>query len=195
MEGHDHRGSRDAAHPRTRDGYIFLGWRRKAPTARTTGVTGSYTATKSITLYAVWQQDVPPAQTYTVVCVVSNGSAAVSANKAAQGEVVSVINLTPNSGYELGSITYQPEGGRAVDITATESFMMPAANVTVTVTFTKTETPPPADLFTDVADSSLCFYEARLLGRDNGITTGKTATTFAPYESAPVRRSSPSSGA
>ena len=49
---------------------------------------------------------------------------------------------------------------------------------------TPTPTPGPVgDLFTDVTDDSLYFYAPVYWARDNGITTGKTATTFAPYES------------
>ncbi len=40
---------------------------------------------------------------------------------------------------------------------------------------------PPQDLFTDVMDPTAYYYDAVYWARDNGITTGRTPTTFDPY--------------
>jgi uncharacterized repeat protein (TIGR02543 family) len=72
----------------------------------------------------------------------SNGTATVKVGtsevtEAAKGATVTV-DVAPATGYELDTLTYTPEGGSAVPITASNgvySFRMPAKNITVSATF------------------------------------------------------------
>ena len=77
-------------------------------------------------------------ETYTVsVSAGSNGSASVDKTSAAEGETVTVT-ISPNSGYELGSISAVDASNNQVTLNGsgnTRTFTMPASNVTVTVTF------------------------------------------------------------
>ena len=68
----------------------------------------------------------------------TGGSAAASVSSATAGTTVTV-RFTPNDGYTLSKITWQPEGGTATTITSSKSFTMPSKNVTVNVTFKRVE--------------------------------------------------------
>lgn len=72
---------------------------------------------------------------FTVTCnTAENGKVKADKESAAEKETIT-LEVTPEEGYELESLSYTPEGGDAVDITSAKSFTMPAANVTVTATF------------------------------------------------------------
>ena len=71
---------------------------------------------------------------------VSNGTASLTKTSALRGDVIEVT-AKPDTGYELDKVTYTPEGGKAVDITDTKSFVMPNSDVKVNVTFKKTAVP------------------------------------------------------
>ncbi len=81
----------------------------------------------------------------TVASGITNGT--VSADKATAAEHDTVkLTVTPANGYEIGTVTYTPDGGSPVTITPVNgvySFEMPAANVTVNATFTASATPEP----------------------------------------------------
>ena len=109
------------------DGKQFKAW-KIAGTEYPAGT--AYAVKAATTAFAVWEE-----KTYTVTLrSPASGSASVSAASAAEGTEITVT-ATPASGYELQKITYTPEGGSAVDITAAKSFKMPASNVTVDVSF------------------------------------------------------------
>ncbi|MBR1804087.1 MAG: hypothetical protein IJ775_04195, partial [Muribaculaceae bacterium] len=67
-----------------------------------------------------------------------NGTVVADKTDAEEGETVT-LTVTPDEGYELGTLTYTIEGAEPVAIENNE-FVMPAAPVTVTATFT--EIPP-----------------------------------------------------
>ena len=71
---------------------------------------------------------------------VKNGSASLSKETALPEDEITVT-VKPDTGYELDKVTYTPEGGKAVDITDTKSFVMPNSDVKVNVTFKKTAVP------------------------------------------------------
>lgn len=73
----------------------------------------------------------------------SNGSFIVSPTSAAKDTEVTVTTK-PDSGYEVDTVTYTPEGGSAITVPSsnnTYKFKMPDANVKVNVTFKASSTP------------------------------------------------------
>ena len=62
-----------------------------------------------------------------------------------EGARIEVV-ATPASGYEIDKITYTPEGGSEVDITADAAFAMPAANVVVNAEFRALPPTEPLEL-------------------------------------------------
>nr|MCR4670412.1 Ig-like domain-containing protein [Saccharofermentans sp.] len=73
--------------------------------------------------------------TYNVkVASATNGKVTVSKTSCASGTEVKVT-VTADKNYVLDKLTYTPEGGKAVDITSSKKFTMPAKNVTVNATF------------------------------------------------------------
>ena len=132
-------------------GYSFAGWNTvKDPTTENPGNVyvdeasfnlSSYA--ENVTLYAQWS-----ANPYTVSVdssIDSNQGSVTAANAdGISGTSANVydtikVTVTPKPGYEIGTVTYTPEGGTPEEIIAadgTYSFTMPAANVTVKATFT-----------------------------------------------------------
>ena len=119
------------------------------------------------------------------------------------------MTASANSGYELDSISARTSNDGNVTLSnqgnGRYTFTMPAANVTVSVSFKRIQTSEPSTTipttppkpsipiqvleppttsnpFTDVAESAY-YYDAVLWALDNGITNGKTATTFEPTDS------------
>ena len=95
---------------------------------------------KHITIYAKFR-----AIDYTVSVSedIVGGSITADKETAIIGETVT-LNVTPDIGYALDSLTYTPEGGEPVQIPETEgvySFTMPAANVTVDAVFASAPIP------------------------------------------------------
>ena len=81
----------------------------------------------------------------TVDSGITNGTVSASPTTAAAGATITLA-VSPNTGYEIGTVTYTPAGDSAVTISpvyGVYSFQMPAANVTVNATFTASSTPEP----------------------------------------------------
>jgi len=74
-------------------------------------------------------------ETYTVKInsTISNGTVTADKTQAAAGETVA-LTVTPDTGYELSSISVY-QSGTKVDINSDNTFTMPAGNVTVNATF------------------------------------------------------------
>ena len=113
-----------------RKNYVFKGWY----TAKTGGtkVTTNTVFTADTTVYAQWDG-------YNVnVSNTSGGKVSVSHNEAAGGETVE-ITVTPNSGYQMKTLTVTYANGKNVTVLTDNngkySFVMPEGDVTVKVTF------------------------------------------------------------
>ena len=122
------------------------------------------------------------AKTYAVTTpAVENGSVSVSTKSAAQGSTVT-ITVTPDSGYALDRLTVTDAKGAAVAVTALGdgkyTFTMPAAQVTVQASFALSA-PATVGGFTDVAANAY-YADAVAWAVEQGVTSGMTATTFAP---------------
>lgn len=123
----------------TRNGYTFDGWVVSATTfgwdANTygsgTSVTGKW---GDVTLVAKWS-----ANPYTVSVKegIQNGTVTLSKYSANIDDVIT-ITATPNTGYEIDTVTYTPVGSSAITVdpdNGVYSFTMPATDVTVNVAF------------------------------------------------------------
>ncbi|MDR0813700.1 MAG: S-layer homology domain-containing protein [Oscillospiraceae bacterium] len=118
------------------------------------------------------------------------------ANEAEKNETVTVYVTAP-AGKELDKLTFTPNGGSAVDITAAKSFVMPNANVVISAVFKdKAGVTPPGDdtpegntpwtnPFADVQAKDWFAGAVEYVSK-NGLMAGVSTTEFAP--GAPMTR-------
>ena len=116
----------------TREGYVFQGWATTADGSVAYDDEGLVTfKRRTTTLYAVWALN-----SYTIT-LVQPGGGTVNTSPAATaeyGEIVTVV-VTPDSHHTFGSITVTKNSGGTVSLSGsgvTQTFTMPADNVTVT---------------------------------------------------------------
>ena len=131
----------------------------------------------------------------------ANGSVKLSKTKAEKGDTVT-ITATPDTGYQVASVTVTDADGKSVDVTknsdGTYSFKMPDKKVKISVVFEKiaaepepepepTPEPEPASdrPFKDVKETDW-FYEAVYYCYDQGWFKGVSDTEFDPK--APMTR-------
>lgn len=126
------------------------------------------------------------AATYPVTTPTSaaNGKVSVSPQNAKAGAVVT-ITATPNSGYELKSLTVTDQNGKAIALTdngdGTYSFTMPDGKVNVSTDFQAQQQPTPSTGFADVAAGTY-YADAVQWAVEQGITNGTAPATFSPEE-------------
>ncbi|MCI8827976.1 MAG: S-layer homology domain-containing protein [Ruminiclostridium sp.] len=116
----------------------------------------------------------------------TNGKVSVTPTAPSKGATVT-INLTPDDGYQVGTVTVTDKDGKAVELTKVSdtkyTFTMPDGKVTVKATFTKVEEPvEPVEPFVDVSKSDY-FYDAVMWAVEKNITTGDGINTFSPNKS------------
>ena len=108
-----------------------------------------------------------------------NGDVSVSPKNAKAGDTVT-ITVTPDNGYELGSISAKDANGNTLKLTDKGSgkytFTMPASKVIVSAEFTAVQTTPA---FADVA-SGAYYADAVDWAVKNGITNGTSEGIFSP---------------
>lgn len=113
----------------------------------------------------------------------SHGKVSLSANNAPKGSTVT-IQLTPDKGYQVGTITVRDKTGAILEVTRVSdtqyTFVMPEGKVTVTAEFVESTTAPI--VFTDVKSSDY-FADAVQWAVEQGITNGTGATQFSPNAS------------
>ena len=130
----------------------------QAVTLNGSGNTRTFTMPASdVTVSATFKASV-----YTVsVSSVSNGSIAANTTSATMGETVT-LTISPNNGYELGSLSVVDGSGTAVQVGGTgntRTFTMPANNVTVTGNFVKERTYVSASI-SSTGYATFCSEEA-----------------------------------
>jgi len=107
----------------------------------------------------------PAATKYTVTAnAATNGKVAASATSAAKGTVVT-LTVTPNSGYELDTLTVKDASNVVLSITDNK-FTMPASNVTITATF----------------KAQAAKYSVNINSANNGKVTANTTSCVAGTE-------------
>ena len=90
----------------TRDNHAFKGWATSS--SATTGVTGSYTPTGNVTLYAIWEE----AATYTVTYNANGGTYAPDPQTTYIGESITIPSTIPTKEVSgTYTITYDANGG------------------------------------------------------------------------------------
>lgn len=109
----------------------------------------------------------------------SHGKVVVSPKDPGTDQTVT-ITTTPDTGYEVGTVTVTDKNGKTVPVTdiggGKYTFVQPKdAPVTVKVTFEKITGLP----FVDV-DKDAYYYDAVAWAVENNVTTGTSATTFSP---------------
>lgn len=118
------------------------------------------------------------AATYPVsVDKAENGSVTVSPKSAAKGGTVT-IEVKPDEGYELASVTVLDKDGKKLNVTLKNgkySFVMPDGKVSIKAEFAK----KGAMSFADVAANSW-YYDAVKYCFDNGLMNGVGEDKFAP---------------
>ena len=122
---------------------------------------------------------IPPVPSYLITLPdPDNGTVTADRTTARQGTEV-ILTVTPDRGYEVGSVTVTDFFGNAVDITrnsdGTYSFVMPYSQVTVSITFAAEE----PIVFTDVPEGAY-YYNPVYWAVENGITDGTSETEFSP---------------
>jgi hypothetical protein len=109
-----------------------------------------------------------------------NGAVSVNPAVAAKGETVT-ITVDPDTGYTLETLGVTDKNGKAIELTGKGDgkyiFKMPASKVTVQASFMDDNT--MLNFFVDVPADAY-YYDAVLWAAKSGITSGTTATTFAP---------------
>ena len=151
----------------TKEGYIFQGWTWGSQTKPQTTVTldaGSITG--DLTFTAHWQEDtpIPPAE-YTVTVKDSHAGDNSGAGSYDEGATVTIY-AGEYEGYTF--VGWTVTSGNVIlasNSSATTTFTMPAANVTVTANWTKDEEPEPtpSDVIT-VTPADIIIY----MGGDKG---------------------------
>lgn len=137
----------------------------------TTNADGTYTV----------MQDAPT--TYAVaVADTEHGAVTVRPRYAERGRTVTVT-VTPDDGYVLETLTVTDKNGNAVELTDKGSgkytFKMPGRRVEIKATFMEDNS--VLNFFVDVPNDAY-YYEAVKWAVENGITQGRTETTFCPED-------------
>ncbi len=126
-------------------------------------------------------QDAPT--TYAVaVADTEHGAVTVRPRYAERGQTVTVT-VTPDDGYVLETLTVTDKNGNAVELTDKGSgkytFKMPGRRVEIKATFMEDNS--VLNFFVDVPNGAY-YYEAVKWAVENGITQGRTETTFCPED-------------
>lgn len=169
----------------TRSGsYAFRYW---TDGTNTYAAGSEYTVTKETTLTAVWRytgSSSSSSSTVTPGALITisrpqHGSVTSSAGSSAIPGSNVMLTVTPDRGYELGSLSVRDSRGSELLLTnlggGKYSFTMPAGSVQVDASFRKVTSAS----FVDVLPSSY-YYDAVRWAVSNGITSGTSGITFSP---------------
>ena len=141
----------------------------------------SFTVNANVTLYAEWVENsspVTPGRSSVSVVRPDNGKVTVNPSAAKEGETVT-ITVTPDAGYELGSLTVSDSRGNQLPLSGSGSsftFVMPAGGAVVKAEFVKRSVS-----FGDVSANDY-FASAVAWAVEKGITDGVGGGMFGPYQ-------------
>jgi len=110
-----------------------------------------------------------------------NGSISLSAKRAAAGKEVT-INVKPDKGYELKSVTIIDAEGNKIDVVEKDgklTFVMPESKITVAAEFVEIGKVCPSEKFTDLA-ADTWYHDAVDFVIEQGMMSGVSADKFAP---------------
>lgn len=189
----------------TRTGYTFNGW--FISSSGGTPLAADAVFTEDTTVYAQWTaassnpdptpgpnnpvgptnpggswNDYTPTTTYTITTLTTpNGTVTVSPKSASKGSTVT-ITATPDTGYQLTTLTVTDNNGKEVSLTDKGSgayaFTMPGGKVSINAVFQPMET-SWSNPFTDVSTGAW-YYDAVKFVSENGLMNGVGNGLFAP---------------
>lgn len=189
----------------TRTGYTFNGWFTSASGGASLATDTVFA--KDTTVYAQWTavsvnpdptpgpnnpvgptnpgsswNDYTPPTTYTITTPTTpNGTVVVSPKSASKGSTVT-ITATPDTGYQLTTLTVTDNNGKEVSLTDKGSgayaFTMPSSKVSINAVFQLIKT-PWSNPFTDVSTGAW-YYDAVKFVSENGLMNGIGNSLFAP---------------
>jgi len=110
-----------------------------------------------------------------------NGSVTLSSKYAVEGKEIT-INVKPDEGYELKSVTVTDAKGNEIEVIEKNgvlSFVMPATKVTVKAEFVEADKVCASDKFSDL-DAGAWYHDAVDYVLEQGIMTGVAEDKFAP---------------
>ncbi len=107
-----------------------------------------------------------------------HGSVSASYSYCKAGNTVK-LTVNPDEGYELAELTVTDADGKAVEVAEDNSFVMPAAAVTVSAVFQAEGTEPLH--FDDVAEDAW-YHDAVYWAAGDGVAQGKDEHIFAPED-------------
>lgn len=166
----------------TRNGsYSFSGWYTEVSGGTIVDTATVFTA--DTTIYAKWTQNSggssAPTTFESTVADSTHGSVSINKNNAHAGEVLT-INVNPDQGYTLETITVTDRNGKNIPVTIEDgkyTFTMPASKVTIEATFMEDNS--MLNFFVDVPADTY-YYDAVLWAVENGITLGTDDIHFSP---------------
>ena len=103
---------------------------------------GATTGASAVKVYYIGGSPVIETEYSITINSMTHGSVVASVEKATQGTEVS-LDVTPDEGYELESLSVQTEAGSSVAVYSDNKFVMPAANVSVSASFKEVQTGGP----------------------------------------------------
>ncbi len=175
-----------------RTGYRFVGWALTEDGEAVFGdeeIVMDLVGEGSITLYAVWQLniDILPFETYLIYIKDSENGEVSTARKRMPAGTTVVLEIEPDAGYELESISAVTRFGFKVKLNeesdGTYTFKMPISQVNVTATFKKIETAPVheclMDNFTDL-DKDMWYHGGVDFVLENELMNGTGDGKFSP---------------
>ena len=156
-----------------KNGYNFLGWSEDANAATAEYTAGDYLEeNRGFTLYAVWE-----AKTYTIKYNANGGSNAPASQKKTHGKTLKLTAAIPvRDEYEFLGWSSDKDAETA-QFKAGADY---TANKSVTLYAVWKEKTTERQLFDDVTDPDLFYFEPVYWAVDNGITTGYSDNTFRP---------------
>lgn len=186
----------------TRSSYTFNGWFTEATGG--TQITSDTVFTANSTIYAHWTSNGGGgggggggSTTYTITAPskVEHGKISVNRTSASQGSTIT-ITVTPDEGYELGSLIVKDSKDKEITLTdagnGKYTFKMPASKVTVSAEFKQTGSSSgdkdcskdencPVSKFTDV-NVNAWYHDGVHYCLENGMMTGYGDNIFAPND-------------
>ena len=156
-----------------KNGYNFLGWSEDANAATAEYTAGDYLEEdRDFTLYAVWE-----AKTYTIKYNANGGSNAPASQKKTHGKTLKLSAAIPvRDEYEFLGWS-SDKNAETAQFKAGADY---TANKSVTLYAVWKEKTTERQLFDDVTDPDLFYFEPVYWAVDNGITTGYSDNTFRP---------------
>ena len=114
-----------------REHYIFKEWNTSADgTGTPYEDKASISLSNNLTLYAQWEAE----EVYSINTSAANGTVTLNKKDAYSNDTIS-FTVSPDTGYALARLSYDPSSLQANLSNGTYSFTMPAANVTITAVF------------------------------------------------------------